>query len=191
MNTSEEQDHNMYHSGYIEDPSLDSPQRGIPGVSPYYSNVFIPIIPCSAQVVDYNYPFSNHQTSFYVPSVTIPHNNISQFINIYRATDAHIPIPVLSDTEEDVVNNCDSQLGPGPPIITSDVERGPYNANLFVFHLPAELTNWDLYLLFRYSITSSLRRIPCLYLTYDFNYILTCINLFTGGLVSFCLFRSW
>jgi CUG-BP- and ETR3-like factor len=40
-------------------------------------------------------------------------------------------------------------LGPGPPIVTGDSERGPAGCNLFVFHLPNELTNWDLYLLFR------------------------------------------
>lgn len=40
-------------------------------------------------------------------------------------------------------------LGPGPPIVTGDSERGPPGCNLFVFHLPNELTNWDLYLLFR------------------------------------------
>ena len=40
-------------------------------------------------------------------------------------------------------------LGPGPPIVTGDSERGPSGCNLFVFHLPNELTNWDLYLLFR------------------------------------------
>ena len=40
-------------------------------------------------------------------------------------------------------------LGPGPPFVTGDSERGPAGCNLFVFHLPNELTNWDLYLLFR------------------------------------------
>jgi hypothetical protein len=39
--------------------------------------------------------------------------------------------------------------GPGPPIITSDKVKGPRGCNLFVFHLPNEITNWDLYLLFR------------------------------------------
>ena len=40
-------------------------------------------------------------------------------------------------------------LGPGPPIVTGESERGPAGSNLFVFHLPNELTNYDLYLLFR------------------------------------------
>ena len=48
----------------------------------------------------------------------------------------------LNSTKRDAIN-------PGPPIITSDEERGPQDANLFVFHLPNGLTNFDLYLLFR------------------------------------------
>lgn len=40
-------------------------------------------------------------------------------------------------------------MGPGPSITTSDEIKGPPGANLFVFHLPNELSNWDLYLLFR------------------------------------------
>ena len=40
-------------------------------------------------------------------------------------------------------------LGPGPPIVTGESERGPPGCNLFCFHLPNELTNYDLYLLFR------------------------------------------
>ncbi|KAJ1430929.1 hypothetical protein B484DRAFT_328150 [Ochromonadaceae sp. CCMP2298] len=41
------------------------------------------------------------------------------------------------------------RYGPGPPICTSDRVKGPRGCNLFVFHLPNEITNWDLYLLFR------------------------------------------
>ena len=40
-------------------------------------------------------------------------------------------------------------VGPGPPIMTGDRVKGPDGANLFCFHLPNDLTNWDLYLLFR------------------------------------------
>jgi hypothetical protein len=40
-------------------------------------------------------------------------------------------------------------FGPGPPIVTGERLKGPRGCNLFVFHLPNEITNWDLYLLFR------------------------------------------
>jgi len=34
------------------------------------------------------------------------------------------------------------RFGPGPPIVTDDRVRGPRGCNLFVFHLPNEMTNW-------------------------------------------------
>lgn len=39
--------------------------------------------------------------------------------------------------------------GPGPPIVMGENVRGPDGCNLFIFHLPNEMTNWDLYNLFK------------------------------------------
>ena len=48
-------------------------------------------------------------------------------------------------------------LGPGPPIITSDQIKGPNGANLFIFHLPNEISNWDLVSIFSCYSNSKLK----------------------------------
>ena len=37
---------------------------------------------------------------------------------------------------------------PGPPIQTTDSNKGPDGANLFIFHIPNHFTNLDMYHLF-------------------------------------------
>ena len=47
---------------------------------------------------------------------------------------------------------------PGPPIQTTDSNKGPDGANLFVFHIPNNFTNVDMYNLFcRYGRLVSVR----------------------------------
>lgn len=38
---------------------------------------------------------------------------------------------------------------PGPSVVTSDQIKGPKGANIFVFYLPDDCSNWDLYFLFK------------------------------------------
>lgn len=62
------------------------------------------------------------------------------------------PMPYQGDIDTDLRGSGDGSAynslpnspkhGPGPPIVTSDRVKGPKGSNLFVFHLPNEITNW-------------------------------------------------
>merc|ERR1719271_2381868 len=42
----------------------------------------------------------------------------------------------------------EAEYGPGPPIQTSNADCGPFGCNLFVFHIPNDVSNLVLYRLF-------------------------------------------
>ena len=80
-----------------------------------------------------------------------------------QADSNSIPLidPVNEPDEDD--NTRLNPLGPGPPIYTSDKIRGPKDCNVFVFHLPNEITNWlkNYHNIYKpYSIQGSLSSIP-------------------------------
>jgi hypothetical protein len=76
---------------------------------------------------------------------------IPNFPELPPAPPGYVPLPprnVPTSVSGDELFD-PAPFGPGPPIVTGERLKGPRGCNLFVFHLPNEITNWDLYLLFR------------------------------------------
>lgn len=96
--------------------------QAIPGVVPNYQ----PPLPPTSEVASSVVPQSN---STPVPSPPIP---LPLFGTIPRP--AFVANPDSSSDQP--------QFGPGPPIVTGERLKGPRGCNLFVFHLPNEISNW-------------------------------------------------
>jgi hypothetical protein len=75
----------------------------------------------------------NRQEFFYQPNSLSPHP-LPQ--HSPRYDEPYFDLPYLIESGNRAAN------GPGPPIITSNEIKGPRGANLFIFHLPNETTNW-------------------------------------------------
>jgi hypothetical protein len=65
-----------------------------------------------------------------------------QRATMLRTFEATVPLCDGYSTASVYPSTSAVSYGPGPPIITSDKVKGPRGSNLFVFHLPNEITNW-------------------------------------------------
>jgi len=97
----------------------------VPPFPPFY-HAPVPFMPpngsdaSSYNVANMNYP---------------PYNNNNNNANTNTATTAAVATAAASANDT-------PQFGPGPPIVTGEKLKGPRGCNIFVFHLPNEITNW-------------------------------------------------
>lgn len=91
-------------------------------------------------------------TASQIPTATVTAEQLSSLYEwgvVQGPTGAFVAHSSVPHYSQPTLSADAALYGPGPPIVMGDNVRGPEGCNLFIFHLPNEMTNWDLYNLFK------------------------------------------